>query len=218
MRRSRCHDGSSRLCSRHTTRIVHQPICCTWEESDYPLLLVSVDSRGRPCSTQQALAHSCARQPRPASKQQASRRSAPRLCPTRPPRPDGAEAATQMRQMGPPIVPCCHAGREDRTITAAATTATVALRRASQSNHVEVKHWQMQGGTLLKHRETTSAPLNPCTPSCDTVLYTVARVVLLPAGCWRRHAKSTWITMTLSLARVCICHLPGSRHKRDRQS
>jgi hypothetical protein len=48
---------------------------------------------------------------------------------------------------------------------------------------VEVKHWQMQGGTLLKHREITSAPPNPCTPSCDTVLYTVARVVLLHT-CW----------------------------------
>lgn len=97
----------------------------------------------------------------------------------RPTRPDGAEAATQMRQMGPPIVPCCHAGRGDRTITAAATGATVTQRRASQSNHVGVKHWQMQGGTLLKHRGITSAAPNPCTPSCDTVLYTV---VVLPAG------------------------------------
>lgn len=84
-----------------------------------------------------------------------------------------------MQQMGPPIVPCCHAGRGDRTITAAATGATVTQRRASQSNHVGVKHWQMQGGTLLKHRGITSAALNPCTPSCDTVLYTV---VVLPAG------------------------------------
>ena len=98
----------------------------------------------------------------------------------RPTRPDGAEAATQMRQMGPPIVPCCHAGRGDRTITAAATGATVTQRRASQSNHVGVKHWQMQGGTLLKHREITSAAPNPYTPSCDSVLYTV--VLLRPAG------------------------------------
>jgi hypothetical protein len=73
----------------------------------------------------------------------------------------------------------------------------------------------MQGGTLLKHREITSAPPHPCTPSCDTVLYTV---VLLHT-CWRRHAKIDMDqSMTLCFARVCVCHLPGSRHKRDRQS
>jgi hypothetical protein len=95
-----------------------------------------------------------------------------------------------MRRDGPPIVPACHAGEEDRTITAAATRATVAPRRASQSNHVEVKHWQMQmqGGTLLKlkHRKISSAAPNPCTPSCDTVLwlYTLCYCCLLATWSW----------------------------------
>jgi hypothetical protein len=109
-------------------------------------------------------------------------------------------AATQMRRDSPPIVPACHAGEEDRTITAAATRATVAPRRASQSNHVEVKHWQMQmqGGTLLKleHRGISSAAPNPYTPSCDTVLwlYTVA-ACLLATWTWKKRVREP---MTLS--------------------
>lgn len=178
MRRSRCHDGSSRLCSRHTTRIRTSLSDAPkhLEEPDCPLLLVAVDSRGRPCSKPLPIP---APNPQASSKQQASRRSAQ----------DSVPPVQLDRMAQRPQHRCDRwARRSCRTVMQVEKIAplppqpqpaSVAPRRASHSNHVEVKHCQMQGGTLLKHRKPTGAPPNPCTPSCDTVLYTV---VLLPAG------------------------------------